>query len=136
MDNLVIAIDPGREKCGMAVVHREQGVLVRKVVSTELLTEEIGRYFTKYDGPLIVVGDRTGSLAVRNRLQQTLQGTKEVRIIAVDEHRSTEEARRLYWRENPPRGMKRLIPLGMQVPPCPVDDYVAVILAHRYFDQA
>ena len=40
-----------------------------------------------------------------------------------------------YWREHPPRGLMRLIPVTMQVPPVPVDDYVAVILAERYFDK-
>lgn len=134
MEELVIAIDPGREKCGVAVVHKERGVLFRRVVPTDNLIAEVIGHFEEYGSPLIIVGDGTGSIAVRSRLQNNLQVNKD-RIVAVDERRSTEEARTLYWQENPPRGLKRLIPLGMQVPPCPVDDYVAVILAQRYFSK-
>ena len=52
--------------------------------------------------------------------------------MVVDEYRTTEMAKKEYWKVNPPRGLKKLIPLGMQVPPVPVDDFVAVILARRY----
>ena len=31
-----------------------------------------------------------------------------------------------YWKANPPNGWRRLIPVTMQVPPVPVDDFVAV----------
>ena len=31
-----------------------------------------------------------------------------------------------------PRGLRRLLPTSMQVPPVPVDDFVAVILGTRY----
>ena len=50
----------------------------------------------------------------------------------VDEYNTTQLAKGEYWKANPPRGLKKLIPITMQVPPVPVDDYVAVILARRY----
>ena len=34
--------------------------------------------------------------------------------------------------ENPPKGWKKLIPLGMQVPPVPVDDYAAIVIGRKY----
>ncbi|HKM17981.1 MAG TPA: pre-16S rRNA-processing nuclease YqgF, partial [Limnochordia bacterium] len=35
---------------------------------------------------------------------------------------------------HPPRGWRRLLPVSLQTPPVPIDDYVAVILAQRYLD--
>lgn len=46
---------------------------------------------------------------------------------------STLEARDRYWTMYPNRGLQRLIPLGLRVPPRPVDDIVAILLIERYF---
>ena len=37
----VAAVDPGREKCGLAIVAEDGRVLVQKVVATAHLAEEI-----------------------------------------------------------------------------------------------
>jgi hypothetical protein len=50
----------------------------------------------------------------------------------VNERDSTLEARDLYWKEVPPRGWRRLVPLSLQVPPEPIDDFAAVVLARRH----
>ena len=44
----------------------------------------------------------------------------------------TVQGRKLYFQENPPKGWKKLIPLGMQVPPVPVDDYAAIVIGRKY----
>ena len=53
-------------------------------------------------------------------------------IVLINEYRTTDEARKLYFQENPPKGWKKLIPLGMQVPPVPVDDYAAIVIGRKY----
>ena len=53
----------------------------------------------------------------------------------VDEKYSTEEARELYWELFPPKGWRRLIPLGLQTPPEPLDGYAAVVQARRFLQQ-
>ena len=58
----------------------------------------------------------------------------DVMVAVVEEAHSTEEARTLYWQENPPKGLKKLIPLGMLVPPVPLDAYAAVILVRRFLE--
>ena len=50
----------------------------------------------------------------------------------VNEYRTTDEAKKRYWQENPPKGIRRLIPRGMLVPPVPVDDFAAVIIGEKY----
>ena len=134
MEGSIIAIDPGREKCGIAVVHRSDGVLYRAVVPSGHLPGEITSIINTYAAALIVLGDGTAHRHIKTLLESSLADTS-VAIILVDESHSTDEARQHYWRDNPPKGLRRLIPLGLQVPPVPVDDYVAVILAERYWSQ-
>ncbi|MCH3914335.1 MAG: hypothetical protein LKE29_03425 [Acidaminococcaceae bacterium] len=45
---------------------------------------------------------------------------------------STEEARKLYWQVNPPKGLRKLLPTSMQVPPENLDGLAAVVLVKRY----
>jgi hypothetical protein len=56
-------------------------------------------------------------------------------VLVRDEYRTTELAKGEYWKANPPKGWRRLIPVTMQVPPVPVDDFVAVILARRFLPE-
>jgi hypothetical protein len=67
-------------------------------------------------------------------LQESLKSLG-VPIHIIDETDTTYRARALYFEENPPRGWRRLIPLGLQVPPRPIDDYAALLIARRYIDR-
>ena len=133
MKQIIIAIDPGREKCGIAVVHQKQGVLTQKVINTKELNLVVEQLIAEYHTSTVVIGDRTSSREAKESLEQIKVADQPLVVILVDEHHSTDQARLRYWSENPPRGFMRLIPVTMQVPPKPVDDYVAVILAERYF---
>ena len=133
MNETIIAIDPGREKCGIAVVHRQNGVLTQKVINTIELNTVVQQLITDYHTSTVVIGDGTSSHEAKQSLEQIKIAGQPLVVIFVDEHHSTDQARIRYWSENPPRGLMRLIPVTMQVPPKPVDDYVAVILAERYF---
>lgn len=133
MNQTIIAIDPGREKCGIAVVHFRKGVLTQQVINTPELNPVIQKLSTDYNTSIVVIGDRTSSKEAKHYLEQIKIAGRSLTITLIDEHHSTDQARRRYWQANPPKGFKRLIPVTMQVPPRPVDDYVAVILAERYF---
>ncbi len=125
----VIAVDPGREKCGVAVVSENGDALEQAVVATEKLAEEIGRRIQEFSPELIILGNGTTSKTAEKTLRQAFP---EIPLKIVDEYRTTDDAKRAYWKANPPQGLRRLLPTGMQVPPVPVDDYVAVLLAQRY----
>ncbi|GMB01285.1 pre-16S rRNA-processing nuclease YqgF [Pelosinus sp. IPA-1] len=129
----IISIDPGREKCGIAVVHKEKGVLKQAIIDTINLATTIEQLTSSYHIETIIMGDGTSSKDAKKTLEKIKDIDQSITLILVDEYRTTDEGRLRYWRENPPKGLKRLIPVTMQVPPCPVDDYVAVILAERYF---
>ena len=55
-----------------------------------------------------------------------------VPVHVVDETDTSYRARALYFADHPPRGWRRLVPLGLQLPPRPIDDYAALLIARRY----
>lgn len=125
----IIAVDPGRDKCGLAAVATDGTVLARAVVNVSKIGPMVATLVGAHSAAVVVLGARTGSREVRAAIEAVTPGA---RIIAADEHMTTLEARRRYWRENPPRGLRRLIPEGLRLPPEPIDDWAAVILAERY----
>ncbi|HWR05925.1 pre-16S rRNA-processing nuclease YqgF [Sporomusa sp.] len=131
--DLVLAIDPGREKCGIAVVHKEQGLIYKTIITTAELFTIVNNLAAAYNLTTVIIGDGTTTHTAQTALATITVNGQGLKVIPVNEYRSTDEARLLYWVNNPPRGLKRLIPTSMQVPPVPVDDFVAVILAERYF---
>ena len=133
MSQIIIAIDPGREKCGLAVVDQQSGVLSQQIIETKALPTVVEQLRATYHITKVVLGDGTSSQVAKERLEKSRQADQPFMIELIDERHSTDQARKRYWREHPPTGLKRLIPVTMQVPPRPVDDYVAVILAERYF---
>ncbi len=135
MIDTVIAVDPGRDKCGVAVVGNREGLLWKQVITTPQLATVVEELARTRGITTVVLGDRTAHRSAVNALAEVKVDNRPLTILPVDEHRSSDEARSRYWRDNPPQGMMRLIPVTMRVPPVPVDDYVAVILAERYFRQ-
>lgn len=126
---IVAAIDPGREKCGVAVVAENGDVLEQNVVATERLADEMAARVRRFSPERILLGNGTTSRAAETAIREALP---EVPVEIVDEYRTTDDARRAYWKAHPPTGWRRFLPAGMQVPPVPVDDFVAVLLAQRY----
>ena len=128
---MIAAVDPGREKCGVAVVAFDGAIVRRLVVQTANLQEEIASILTCGKIQVLLCGDGTGSAAQAAMLQE-LAAQHKVQFFVVDEKHTTEQARKLYWQQQPPQGWRRLLPTTMQTPPVPVDDYVAVLLAWKY----
>ncbi|MBI2266081.1 MAG: hypothetical protein HYU64_13055 [Armatimonadetes bacterium] len=128
----VIAIDPGTDKCGLAVVALGSAVLRREIVPRAELGDRLRDFMEKYGTSRVIMGDRTFSKQLRKTLSTAFPA---VNISLVDEHLSTEEARKLYFEENPPKGLWRWIPLSLQSPPVPYDDYAAIVLARRFFQR-
>lgn len=127
---LLVAIDPGREKCGIALLDaRTAAVLDQQVALRSHLTEQLLAYY-KRGASLAVVGHRTASREIVAAVKQL-----GYQVELINEDFSTEQARVRYWKANPRCGWRRWIPQGLLVPPRPVDDYVAVILGERYLNR-
>ncbi len=129
----VIAIDPGREKCGLAAVATDGTVIARAIIPTSEIGPAAAALAAEHRAAAIILGERTGAREVRAAVEACAPA---VPVHEVDEHMTTLMARRRYWRENPPRGLWRLVPEGLRVPPEPIDDWAAVILAERHLGLA
>lgn len=125
---MLLAIDPGRQKCGLAV-GEDQVILARAIVPAVGVVETVRDWARRYTVDRILVGDRTGAEAIRDQLTNAFPSLP---IIPVSEKDTTLQARRRYFADHPPRGWRRLLPLSMQVPPEPYDDYAAVVILERY----
>ena len=126
--NAVLAIDPGRDKCGIAVLSPAGNILLHETLPTAGLAARVAALAAEYE-PCIIMGDGTTSAAAKTRVEENLgAGT----VTLVDEYRTTEEGRRLAWTAYPPHGWRRLVPRGLLTPPVPVDDFAAAALARRF----
>lgn len=123
----VLAVDPGREKCGVAVVDERDGVLARGVIPTNVIVPLVRDWARAHRADMIVLGNGTSSKEVRGPLEDL-----DFPLTLVVERHTTERARKRYFQEHPPRGLWKLVPLGLQTPPIPVDDYAAVLIAEDY----
>lgn len=128
MNDEILAIDPGREKTGIAILNNSD-VLEHKIINSEELVQIIKSLLEKYIIKTIVMGNGTSSKKKYDLLKREFIDRD---IVLINEYRTTDEARKLYFQENPLKGWKKLIPLGMQVPPVPVDDYAAIVIGRKY----
>ncbi len=118
---MIIAFDPGRN-IGVAHVGEDGRLLRREILDLGAL-----KRLEYPPDAVLVVGDGTGSGAVQDVLAKL-----ELDVVVVDEEGTTLEARGLYLRDHPPRGLGRLLPRGLWSPPRPIDDYAAYAIALRY----
>ena len=138
-----LGIDPGRDKTGVALVEETGRILAVQVMRTRNFSDTLLQFL--YDRlqvrntwglrkilKAVVLGNGTGSEAHKQRDEKALPGYP---VYIVDEKYSTEEAKALYWQLYPPHGLRRLIPLGLQTPPEPLDGYAAVVQVHRFMEQ-
>lgn len=129
--SVIISIDPGKSKCGIAVVNSSGEVLKREVVSTTNIVEILSEFINEYSANKFLIGSGTFSKTVKKMISNSLPN---IPIEVIDEKYSTEVARKLYFKEYPPKGIFKIIPLGLQIPPVPYDDFAAVVLAKKYFN--
>ena len=127
----IIGIDPGRDKCGVAVLNQSGEVLFEKVIATEEFSIAVEKLSAQFDLTVAILGNGTTHKAAEKILRENNLSVK-----VVDEKHTTEEARKLYWKKNPPTGWRKILPISMQVPPEPVDGIVAEILVKRFLNGA
>lgn len=139
---MICAIDPGREKFGLAIVDGRDivfsAVVPRAQLDSVASAIAAGDFSALadfvFEGKVphscvcldIVLGDGTSSGDYYKVLT-----SHDIRPTMVDERGSTLEARGIYWRLHPPRFPISLIPTSWRVPPRPIDDLAAVVIAHR-----
>ena len=133
---IVLAIDPGTSKVGMAVVRRDEDDKLsldwRAICPRDQLGSSIAEALSKFTIDLVIVGNGTKYKEIVAEIREL---TPSMGVLVVDEKDTTMQARERYWEHNPRRGWRRLMPATLQVPTAPVDDFVALILAERVLMQ-
>ncbi len=139
-----LGFDPGRDKCGVALVAAAPvaaasvavptpltAITAAVVMPTDSVMQALPQLLAEHQAETgtVVLGNQTLSKVWQAQLQTLLPNWS---LVVVDEHYSSQEARQRYWHYYPARGWQRLVPQGMRVPPRPVDDIVAVILIERW----
>lgn len=131
-EKCILAIDPGTDKCGMAVLGSSGTVLEKKIFPCRSVEAEIVPLFSKHQIEFIIVGYGTGRKIIEKELSRF---ELKNNIIFVSEKNTTWEARKRYWKDNPPKGLWKILPTTLRVPPVPVDDYAAIILAEKFLKE-
>ena len=155
---IVLGLDPGRDKTGFAFVDSEGRLIVsgifpsgeserffaavRAVFSdgstslnsnTDTLSEFIIEQFSAFPENLstalkfIAIGNGTYSKSCTLQVRNIFT----CKVLTVDEHNTTLEARGLYWKLHKPNFWMRLIPEGLRVPSRVLDDLAAWAIALR-----
>ena len=126
-DGPLAGLDPGRSKCGLVRTDPSRSQIVEAcVLPPDDCFERLVQWRQQGLVRGLVMGDGTGSKAWRSRLADLLP------LQVINESHTTLEARRRYWRLEPARGWRRLLPEGLRHPPRDWDDVVAQLLLERW----
>jgi len=122
----VAGLDPGRSKCGLVRTDpQRQWIQTALVLPPSQALAALQRW--REEGlDLVVLGNGTGHRIWRQQLEPWLP------VAVVDERGTTLAARQRYWRIEPARGWRRLLPEGLRQPPRDWDDVVAQLLLERW----
>ena len=129
---MLLGFDPGKQKCGVAVMGLDRKLHFQAVVSSQEAIANVSNLLDTYPISQMVMGDQTASKQWKAELQSTFP---DLRIVTVDERYSSEEARQRFWQIYPAKGLMKLVPLGMRSPDRAIDDIVAIILIERYLSR-
>jgi RNase H-fold protein (predicted Holliday junction resolvase) len=133
MQPVILGFDPGRDKCGIAVMGLDRTVYNLQVILAENAIAAIEQLRQQFPVSLIVMGDQTTAKNWKQKLASEL--SEPPSIVMVDESYTSLEARDRYWQMFPPQGLQQLLPRGLRQPPKPVDDIVAILLIERYLNR-
>lgn len=128
----VLAIDPGNSKCGLALAQRDGegkiSLLWSSIAPKEQIPAMLEEAHRVAHFSMVIVGSGTTSKPLVAAIRQAMPS---MAILVVDEKDTTLQARERYWEYNMRKGWRRFLPATLQVPPVPIDDYAALIIAER-----
>jgi RNase H-fold protein (predicted Holliday junction resolvase) len=128
----IIGIDPGRTKCGMAVVFEDGERVALDVVPAGAIAQRLQARIDEGGISAICVGHATTSDRV---VALCRSSWPDIPVAVVDESNTTLQARQRYYRDHPPKGLLRLVPRGLLVPKEPLDGYAALLIVERFLSK-
>lgn len=128
MNGAVLGIDPGTRKIGFALIaDGESAPLAMGIESLDGLFPRLAPLVEVHPLRAVALGGGTNAATIRALLERL-----GAPVHLIDETDTSYRARALYFADHPPRGWRRLVPVGLQLPPRPIDDYAALLIARRY----
>jgi RNase H-fold protein (predicted Holliday junction resolvase) len=133
MVNNLLALDPGRDKVGVAILSFAKEEKEKTIVKKEELRDHLNEIFSHYQIKEIVIGNGTGAEAVKEILSSKYT---DLKIIFVEEEFTTEEAQARYLEEKPMSNYEKLLRkvVSWKVKK-PLDDYAALIIGEKYLEK-
>jgi RNase H-fold protein (predicted Holliday junction resolvase) len=126
-ESYLLAVDPGRQKCGLAVLGPDGRIVVKMIAPRGLLIQTISDLLNRLQPDRIAVGDGTGSAEIVDIAEKLAPG----RVSMIPERNTTLEARDLAWHEKPPGGLWRCLPRLFWPSPRDLDAWAAVVIGRR-----
>ena len=131
----VVALDPGRSKCGLLLADTSTNtVLQGKVIPSSEVLDQLRAWMANALEETaqiaeLVIGDGTSSTIWQQQLPTNLK------VHVVDETGTTLRARERYWQLWPARGWRRMLPSGLRLPPGDLDAIAALVIIEDYLDR-
>ena len=130
---MILAMDPGKDKTGVALVSEDGSLVDKKVAKTAIFEQELTDFLQDRGFSACVMGNGTRHQVMQARVEAWLKKQDiHLPVVLVDEKYTTEMGEQWYWKDHPAKGLSRLIPKGMRTVPVPIDDYVAWIIGCIY----
>ena len=132
----VIALDPGRSKCGLLLADTSTNtVLQGMVIQSSQVLDQLRAWMEDDQEETaqiaeLVIGDGTSSAIWQQQLPARLK------VHVVDETGTTLRARARYWQLWPARGWKCLLPLGLRIPSGDLDAIAALVILENYLGRS
>ncbi len=132
---MFLAVDPGRDKTGIALLDNK-GLVGMTIVESNALVPQIESFLRKNEADLqgIVCGNGTHHQKISAELKMIAEKYNVV-VKIVDEYNTTVEGRQRYWEMTERKGWRKFLPASWFMPPVPVDDYTAWIIGERFLKE-
>ena len=133
---MILAIDPGSAKTGVAFVEEDGHCRMKQILPTEALETELSKLLSVNFPRVVVMGNGTHHREIQKRMEIFLRKENlDIPVEIVDEKHTTEMGEARWKQDHPGKGLARFLPDGLRSPEEPVDDYVAWILGQIYLGQ-
>ena len=123
----ILAVDPGRDKCGFAVLTRDGVIIQKAVVLADDFAVRIADFINTFKPEIYAVGSGTHSRSAFDILKSVVDQD----VMVIDETGSTLQGRELAWMENPTSGFIGMLPKVFWPTPPDVDAWAAVVIGRR-----
>ena len=124
----ILAIDPGKDKCGIAILNYDFNIVYQNIVPTKEIELYLAELLNNNKIKEIIIGDGTFSAEIRRKISELFNISYKI----VDEAYTTEKAEERYRKQHYNKGWRKLLSFIKWKPARPVDDYSAIIMAEKY----